>query len=179
MDNNGASNTTNSQIPPSQNTAPAVSQADLARAEAIAGSSPKIPFYKNRKTVIIISITVLILILVVGVIIAFATKHTPQTITLTESQANSTIHIKPNDTVIINTKEPEDMNIGTGVSNPDVLRLNGKSYGPGTGTYDGKFTALKPGETDIVVTAAPTCKKGDFCTPMQELIYKAHIIVDK
>lgn len=168
----------NNQVPPVSNVPPAISQADLAKAEAIAGSTHE-PFYKNKKILIIIGIIVLVIVLIVSVVAVFALKPKPKTITLTQRQANSTIHIKPNDTVIINTQEPDGMNIGTGISNPEVLRMNGKSYGPGTGSYDGKFTAIKPGEADIVVTAAPECKKGEFCTPMQILVYKAHIIVDK
>lgn len=166
----------NSQTPSS--TPPVVSPTALAQAEALAGPVQKIPFYKNKK-IIIIGIIVLVVILIVSVVALSALKPKPKTITLGDKESGSTIHIKSNDTVIVKSEEPNGMNVGTGISNPDVLKLNGKKFGPGTGEYNGKFSAISPGETDVIVTAAPICKPGFMCSPLQVLVYKVHIIVDK
>lgn len=177
----------NSQIPVEQNISQTqssgvphvVSTDTLAQAEAIAGSSPKSPFYKNKKILIIVGVIALIAILITSIVAVFALKSKPKTITLGDKEGGSTIHIKPNDTVVIKSEEPDDMDVGTGISNPNVLKLNGKNHGPSTGQYNGKFTAINSGETDVIVTAAPVCKPGFMCSPLQVLVYKVHIVVDK
>lgn len=138
---------------------------------------PQSLIQKIGKTKIIIGIiSMLLLFLILGLII-FAQKSKPKTFTITQTLSGSTVHVKTNDIININSKTFPDLQITTDIQNPNIVGSNNSSFK--NGNYTGSFKATRPGETDIDVIGKPPCKPNTICTPLAVDIYKIHIVVDK
>lgn len=153
-------------------------------AEALVNQTPVLlnqakSFLKIKNFRIISILVVLILItLAGGFFISSKITTKPKTYSLTSKDLDKSINIKTNDAVTIETKTIPGLILKTQISDPSIVE-GSEAYDEKTGKFIGKFVGKKKGSADIIVTGSPPCNKGEVCLPLEIVVAKNRIVVDK